>query len=46
MSNNFIEKKMEIPIEHCINIFGQYDIYMKKIESAFHIDILIEKVTL
>ncbi len=39
MNDNFVEKKMEIGIEHCINIFGQYDIYMKKIENAFHVDI-------
>lgn len=40
MNDNYIEKKMEIPIEHCINIFGQYDIFMKKIESVYHVDII------
>ena len=33
MSDDIIELKMEIPIEHCLNIFGQFDIYMKKIEN-------------
>ena len=40
MSDDIIELKMEIPIEHCLNIFGQFDVYMKKIEKTFHVDII------
>lgn len=38
--NNTTELKMEIAIEHCANIFGQCDIYIKKIEKTFHVDII------
>jgi len=35
-----ITQRMEIPMEHCLNIFGQCDRYIKKIERAFSVDIV------
>ena len=32
---------MEIPVEHMANIFGQFDSYLKKIEKAFQITIVV-----
>ncbi len=32
-------ERIEIPMEHCVNIFGQCDKYIKKIERAFGVDI-------
>ena len=32
-------ERIEIPMEHCVNIFGQCDKYVKKIERAFGVDI-------
>ncbi len=40
MNSSVSEIRMEIPINHSLNIFGQFDIYMKKIERAFHVDII------
>jgi len=34
-----VTEKIEIPMEHCLNIFGQCDKYVKKIERAFSVDI-------
>ena len=34
-----VTEKIEIPMEHCVNIFGQCDKYVKKIERAFSVDI-------
>lgn len=39
MSEVFTER-MEIPMEHCLNIFGQCDRYIKKLERAFMVDIV------
>lgn len=34
-----VTERIEIPMEHCANIFGQCDRYVKKIERAFSVDI-------
>ena len=39
MSEIIIER-MEIPMEHCLNLFGQCDKYIKKIERAYSVDIV------
>ena len=31
---------MEIPAAHQLNVFGQFDQYMKKIERAFHVTVI------
>ena len=38
--NELITERMEIPMEHCLNIFGQCDRYIKKIERAYSVDIV------
>ena len=38
--NEVITERMEIPMEHCLNIFGQCDRYIKKIERAYSVDIV------
>lgn len=35
------EWNLEIPPGHLANIFGQFDCYMKKIEKAFHVTVVI-----
>ena len=40
MNDNLTELKLEIPMKHSINVFGQFDMYMKKIEKTFHVDII------
>lgn len=35
------EQKLDIPPEHLANVFGQFDSYMKKIEKAFHVTVII-----
>ena len=35
-----VTERIEIPAQHCLNIFGQYDRYVKKIERAYHVDIV------
>lgn len=35
------EQKLDIPPEHIANVFGQFDSYMKKIEKAFHVTVVI-----
>lgn len=37
--SELITERIEIPMEHCVNIFGQCDKYVKKIERAFAVDI-------
>lgn len=37
--SELITERIEIPMEHCANIFGQCDKYVKKIERAFAVDI-------
>lgn len=34
------ELSVEIPPEHMVNVFGQFDSHMKKIEKAFHVTIV------
>lgn len=34
------ESRMELPVEHMRNIFGNYDNYIKKIENDFHVTII------
>lgn len=38
--SEIITERMEIPMEHCLNIFGQCDKYIKKIERAYSVDIV------
>lgn len=38
--NDIIEERIEISMQHCMNIFGQYDRYVKKLEAAFGVDIV------
>lgn len=35
------ELNLNIPPEHVANVFGQFDAYMKKIERAFHVTVVI-----
>ena len=35
------ELSLNIPPEHVANVFGQFDVYMKKIERAFHVTVVI-----
>ncbi|MBS7302615.1 MAG: PhoH family protein [Lachnospiraceae bacterium] len=35
-----VTERIEIPMSHCVNIFGQCDRYVKKIERAFSVDII------
>lgn len=35
------ELNLNIPPEHVANVFGQFDTYMKKIERAFHVTVVI-----
>ncbi len=35
-----VTERIEISTEHCLNIFGQYDRYVKKIERAYQVDIV------
>ena len=37
--SELITERIEIPMEHCMNIFGQCDKYIKKIERAFSVDV-------
>ena len=40
---NLTETIINIPMEHMANVFGQFDAYMKKIERAFHITVVIRE---
>ncbi len=35
------ELSVNIPPEHIANVFGQFDVYIKKIEKAFHVTVVI-----
>ncbi len=35
------ELNLNIPPEHAANVFGQFDMYMKKIEKAFHVTVVL-----
>ena len=35
------ELSLEIPAEHIANVFGQFDIFMKKIEKTFHVTVVL-----
>lgn len=37
--SEWVTEQIEIPVEHCMNVFGQCDQYVKKIERAFSVDI-------
>lgn len=37
------ETMINIPIEHMANVFGQFDAYMKKIERAFHVTVVMRE---
>ena len=32
--------KMDVPMEHMQNLFGEYDTYIKKLENDFHVMIV------
>ncbi len=34
------EISMDLPASHMTNIFGQFDVYMKKIERSFHVTVI------
>lgn len=36
-----MEDRMDMPVEHMKNVFGQFDTFMKKVEKAFHITVVI-----
>lgn len=38
-NDNLYTEKIEVNIEHAVNIFGQFDSYMKKIENDLDVDI-------
>ncbi len=38
--SDLITERVEIPMQHCLNIFGQCDKYIKKIERAYSVDIV------
>lgn len=38
--SGLVTERLEIPMEHCLNIFGQCDRYIKKIERAFSVDVV------
>ncbi len=35
------EQNLNIPPEHLANVFGTFDVYMKKIEKAFHVTVVV-----
>ena len=35
-----LETMIDIPAEHEKNVFGQFDIFAKKIESALHVTLI------
>ena len=37
------ETTIDVPVEHMANVFGQFDIYMKKIERAFHVTVVMRE---
>ncbi len=39
------EFNLNIPPEHLVNVFGLFDVYMKKIEKAFHVTVIVRNGT-
>ncbi|MCF2641371.1 MAG: PhoH family protein [Roseburia sp.] len=37
------EMTIDVPAEHMANVFGQFDSYIKKIEKAFHVTVVIRE---
>ena len=37
------ELTIDVPAEHMANVFGQFDSYIKKIEKAFHVTVVIRE---
>lgn len=40
---NLVEKELEIATDHAQNIFGQYDVHLKKIEQTLHVTIVLRE---
>ena len=40
---SLMEKMIDVPTEHMSNVFGQFDMYMKKIERAFGVTVVIRE---
>lgn len=38
-----MERTIDIPVEHMSNVFGQFDMFMKKIERAFGVTVVIRE---
>ena len=38
-----METVIDIPAEHEANVFGQFDVYAKKIERALHVTLIARK---
>ena len=38
---SLMETVIDIPVEHMSNVFGQFDAYMKKVERAFGVTVVI-----
>lgn len=43
---SLMETAIDIPTEHIANVFGQFDVYMKKIERAFGITVVLREDSL
>ena len=43
---SLMETAIDIPAEHIANVFGQFDVYMKKIERAFGITVVLREGSL
>ncbi len=43
---SLMEKMIDIPAEHMANVFGQFDMHMKKVERAFGVTIVLRENTL
>ena len=43
---SLMETVIDIPAEHIANVFGQFDVYMKKIERAFGITVVLREGSL
>lgn len=37
------ETTIDVPMEHMANVFGQFDLYIKKIERAFHVTVVMRE---
>lgn len=40
---SLMETAIDIPTEHIANVFGQFDVYMKKVERAFGVTVVIRE---